>query len=1491
MQIWPTLVDTICPLLLVTLVAFRDLVPASAIPALVKAFWTRLSSPFHQLIATQDLDGVDYTLPKAVAVHRALTIISTVTAFGWLTSLCYSIVIGNSDACLQMAILMVCWVFVALKFIRRPPHSPPYVLIAFGLFQLVGACLSITSHSLRDGLPLAMLALQILLNGSFIYAAGKLPLEPIRPTPKVARADQIPSSDLTSPEDDAHLWSWLSASYVEPILTLAWERTLQDTDVWSLSPLFQHKNLFKKRVEYRNRYPDQSLLRFLIASNSLDFIIVLGLELWGTVVGFVPAYSLQRILASLDNPTEESMSTAYLFAFVTFMAHLSFAQVDLFKNWHTRRVYERTRGLIFISLFEKALMRRDVSGKVSGDEEETSADLGKIVNLMQGDAYAVAQRFWDFAALISSPLRLTIALVFLYRVLGWSAISGVFVVLIAYILNYPLAMYNISITRASWKSKDKRMNVVNELLQNIRFLKYYGWEYKWSDSAREARETELGWRVRENIVGVAISFIWTWIPSATALSTFAWYTLIEKEQLTVSKAFTAVALFSQIQEPMTALPDQFFALLHAYVSMQRIDSFLKEAEVPDWACSLKMPIVDSGRNTKIGFHDAIFEWSATENSSNEPRFVLDIPDLLFPVGKLTLVNGPTGSGKSALLGALLGEMYLLKGTVYLDKTNHLVAYCAQNPWLEHATIRANVIFGARSGFDEERYEAVLEACALNKDLDMFEAGDMTEIGEKGITLSGGQRARVALARAIYSDAEVILLDDPLAAVDMHTAKHLVEQCLQGPLMRNRTVILITHHVSLCLPIASYFVELAGGKIHHHHSASKLRYSGLREADMKEDETPSTEISQTLTPENEADLGVQTSRKPRGDNGKGRLIEAEFRAEGRVPFKTYWTYIRAAGILSWVLTITLMIVIRFVNIGNQVFLAKWGEAYDVSPEAQAQVLPEIHYPWDNLPPPDEDVKPWLHIYLYISIVGGFSVLSYMVLGYYASLQASRTLFLRLLVRLTRAPARFFDVTPIGRILNRFTSDINTIDGTLQPSARAALSGVLNFVASFGVIIVMVPTFAPFAAIIALLYIRLAPKYIQVQRDLRRLESISLSPAFAGFDELLRGLAHVRAFSMETRYLESFFQKVDKFQSFDHFYWIVNGWLRWRYDCLGSTVVYLATVFSLWQGVTNGSAAVVIVQAGIFAEASRVLVRVLAQLELDFNAVERVVEYLQVPQEAPAKIPKNAPPAAWPSTSGDLIVEDLEVKYAPDLPPVLKNISVVIKPSQKVGVVGRTGSGKSTFASALLRMVEPSGGHIIIDGVDIAKIGLEDLRTRITIVSQDVSLFAGTLRSNLDPFSEHTDQACWDVLKRCHLLPLLSHSSTKGQVTLDMPISQGGSLSAGERQLVALARAILRRTSIVIMDEATSQIDTVLDEQIQKTIREELSASLVITIAHRLKTIIEYDQILVLDAGRVVEFGTPKDLLKVTDGKFSEMCRSSADWGEIEDKILTRSNENN
>ncbi|KAF9453004.1 P-loop containing nucleoside triphosphate hydrolase protein [Macrolepiota fuliginosa MF-IS2] len=1490
--------SVVVPVLIISVSVIGDVVAALPIPRFLRDAYRWLASPFRNFLTLADLgETPGEMINVSVLKTRILTVSACLASLSSLASLILQLSLDDQESTFKLGIFFITWLYISFRVGIKPFQTPPYLFAIFAFLYALQLAINIGFALFAvevQWMNVAWLTLNLIPTGTFLYVAGTYPLKTSLPCGNVAKSHDIPSNALSCPEDDVTLWSWSAFKFVEPLLRLATEKTLGEADIWTLSPYFRHRNLFNKRLEYQARYPTHSLLRFLITSNSLDLFLDLVLELWSAFVGFVPPYALKEILAVLVLKTPEAKRAAYLWAIAAFLANLSFAQVDLFQAWHTRRCYERTRGQLFCAIHYKALRRREVGGKPSTGSGEENFDLGKIVNIMRGDSYAVAQRFWEFSGVCTAPVRLVIALIFLYNILGWSSLVSVAVVMIAWLFNYPLIQWNVSFARSMLKAMDKRMNTVNELLQNIRFLKFYGWENYWSSRAQAARDDELRWRVRSYILETIIGFIWIWTPSATALVAFLCYTLVEGQRLTVSKAFTAISLFSYLQGPMAALPGQIEALLKAYVSMQRIESFLSEGEVPDWASTLTCDLPNPHQQTEdIGFSQATFEWEEPQENSSPSRFRLGPLDFIFPAGKLTLVSGPTGSGKTALLSALLGEMHCLSGTVHVNKTQHRVAYCGQNPWLEHATIRDNIVFSSAYGYDRARYEKVLEACALLPDLRILPAGDLTEIGEKGITLSGGQRSRIALARAMYSQAQCILLDDPLAAVDMHTAQHIVKACFSGSLAENRTIILVTHHITLCLPIASYVVELGAGQPLHHGPKTDLAQQDVLEDIVQAEDHPSITDDDSPTlhmPDlSMVDLNGSGTATPayfpdsESDSVDGKLIEIEARAEGRVSLSTYMTYIYAAGIACWVLTIFIMLLIRFVNIGNQVFLAKWGEAYEKDNELLHFFLQPVHrfhlhltYPWDSFPSPDLDVVPWLMVYLWISTAGAISLLLNISLGYYASLRAARSLFSSLLSRITRAPSRFFDTTPIGRILNRFTSDIGTIDGALQNSAKACISGLMDFTTSFITILVVVPRFAPFALFIAWLYIRLAPSYIRASRDLRRLESVALSPAFSGFDELLQGITHIRGFGMEQRYQDRFYQRVDHFQTFDHVYWLINGWLRWRYDCLGSVVVFAATLFALGADISDGFTAIVISQAAQFAEANRQLVKVAAQLELDFNSVERVMEYLNVPQEAPAIIETFRPPAYWPSSSGQLVVDDLVVQYAPHLPPALRKISFTVNPAERIGVIGRTGSGKSTLALSLLRMIEPCGGRILIDGIDISKLGLEDLRTRVTIISQDVSLFSGTIKSNLDPLDQHTPEECLEVMERCHLNSALHFTPTADEPTiLDMYISPS-SLSAGEKQLAALARAILRRTNIIIMDEATSQIDIHLDDQIQHTVRDELTGSIVITIAHRLRTIIDYDRILVLDDGKVAEFDSPKHLLTNSKSKFRQLCQKSTDW---------------
>ncbi|KAI7934963.1 hypothetical protein MJO29_016226 [Puccinia striiformis f. sp. tritici] len=1446
---------------------------------------------------------------------------------------------------------MLVWLYSSIYLSIRTITRPIYGLMILWTSIIVSEIVKIwdiiaAGHEPGSTLVMVWRMLNIMMIMGMVYVAGTYPILDVLPCSNVAKPGSLPSASYTCPEDNASLWEWLSFSFFNPLLDLSNTRTLKEDDVWQLSPFFQHRILFDRyrrliKEEYTSKDNKPiSLIKVLIRSNSMDLMIGLIVELWSTIIGFVSTWAIKRIL---DGLTIGDRSISFKFAILHFICNMSFAQFDLSGKWHSRRCYERTRGQLFNILHDKALRRKDMSGVVivtkrnpgttdeSGDStspeeidknDQSHANIGKISNLMAGDSYQVAEQFWHSAAVITSPLRLIISIVFLYKLLGWSAFFGAGMVGLAYLLNWPLIKFDVKFSREYSNARDKRMTIATETIQSIRFLKFMGWENMWETKVQSSRQLELSLRVKQMILSAIISFIWIFVPTAVLLISFWAFTSVFNQPLTVSIAFTSISLFTQLQWALQELPNQITSWLRALVSVRRIEKFLAEEDVPGWVTSISRQPNDGNDLDQqedipapglIRFNQASFTWPQSEESrKTSETFTLGPIHLDLPIGKLVIITGPTGSGKSSFLCAILGEMDCVGGSVHVDKSDGKVAYASQTAWLESATIRDNIVF--QSEFDQARYDAVVEACALTQDLAIMPHGDMTEIGERGISLSGGQKARISFARAIYSRARILLLDDPLSAVDMHTARTLVEG-LQGDLLRGRTVVLVTHHIGLCQPAASLLIHVKGGQIDYAGSAIEFKVDPTEVSDDPTTEGPKpgsqAESSNSNSRPRSPELSKSTTvvEESFTDEGDGRLIEKEKIQEGRVSGSTYLSYLNAAGWLNWALLCGLMICSRLSSVASQWALKLWGEAY---PHPTLELL-AIYDPTKGYPRPDIDVNPWIRLYLVIGLTTGFLILAGLAVGNFAELRASRRLFSAMLERIVRAPTRWYDVTPTGRILNRLVSDIDTVDFALHETSVGAIRGTIAFTVSFIVIILVVPTFTPIALFIAWLYIRLGPNYIKTSRDLRRLESVSRSPMFQNFSNLLFGIQSIRAYAAEDRYQNLFFSSCDTFQTMDHHYWLTNFWLMWRYDCLGSVVVFLTTCFALVSGVSEGFAAISVVQAEIFAQATRSLVSVFAQLELDFNAVERITEYLKIPQEAPSIIEGFRPPAYWPSDSSGLIVEKLVVKYADHLPAALKSISFEIKPREKVGIIGRTGSGKSTLAMSLLRILEATGGSIILDGIDISRIGLQDLRTRITIVSQDVTLFEGTVRDNLDPLHIHSDEECWEVLRSCglasstaifgaHESPLTTPSSPtktdKGSESnstalaprislksLDMKLSEGGkSFSVGQRQMLALARAMLRRTKVVIMDEATSSIDMETDAQIQSTIRECMGDSMVITIAHRLFTVIDYDKLIILREGQIIESGSPKDLIQDSNSEFRSMCESSADWISLKNQLL-------
>ncbi|KAH9035079.1 hypothetical protein EDB84DRAFT_1561273 [Lactarius hengduanensis] len=1558
--------------------------------------------------------------------------IALIETLAWLGVASFNVIQDQRDPIYVASsfVFVLTWLFATLRPILRPKPTPSFDLLVLYLIYFITEVVSLgafvyNKHAygtpFPDTLTLAAHALNLGALLILIAIVFSMPLAiPSR------RVDKEKIGKTISPEDYTTLWGWVTFSWIWPLIRRGTNATLNEEDVWVLSPTIQSRSVFLKFSNTKRA----TLLRRLWAANSLDLTLDIILTFVSVSFNYMGPFFLKRILDAIVDPTPVTRSRAYIYALLAFLCTLGKAQADVQHLWFGRRAATRMRSQLMAAIYDKSLKRKDYSGIVNKDTKEASdsdkkrdpkasaaaaakadepkagADVGKIVNLMAGDANRVAMTSSAMYFIYGSPFEIIIACTFLYQLLGWSAFAGFIILVLGWPLNSFLTKRSIRIQKGVMTARDKRMGVLNELIGAIKFIKFFAWEGRWIDRVSDARATEIKWMIKSRLNSIMFQMLWSCAPVLVSITSFLVFVL-QGNELTVSIAFTAIALFNMVRLPLNIIPTGISTLPQTKVALDRIATYLGEDEVNEQVSSLKKsPFgtsgADDGTAKGLGIENGSFKWNEVEekedkngqneadknaknaapstddaaqdadgterdsivaSDASEHRFELRDINIIFPERQLTVVTGPTASGKTALLMALLGEMTTLSGTIILSKRSslvddfgltHTVAYAAQSPWLRHQTIKDNILFGYP--YDEARYNAVVEACALKPDLEVLEDGDATEIGARGVSLSGGQKARVALARAVYAPAKYVLLDDPLSAVDSHTARFLLEKLFCGPLLANRTVILVTHHVELVLPSAHYLVRMLDGRIDTQGTLADLRAQGVldeiahsEEVDVHEEEQRVAVTSPTL--EQVAADEVENPGAAIGTKKSRKLIKDEERQEGGVKWNIYNTYLKASSYWTWVILGFFIILAQFLSVSERVWIKYWGEAYGNRTVSAAYAFTTSFYaieqqqvamdgtmgpyhlthaihglqsfsgPSFNLPSAKEHPLFYIGVYAAVGLGSAFVGVMSAIVQYTGALRASRVLFMQLLVSVVRATMRWHDTTPQGRMLNRFSKDIETVDLSLASSLQSVNSSLATFAASVITVAVIFPLFLLPASIIGYVYRMLAIGYLNTGRDLRRMESNSRSPIFSGFGELLEGIVTVRAFSAEKRFLDGLHLKVDMTTQMWYSFWMTNRWLLLNFDALGGLSVLVTTLLALSGFVSAGTAGLCITSAMAFTDSIYWACRFWTGLELDLNSVERVVEYLELPQEPPIVIESSRPPAYWPSSETEnlVVVEDLVVKYAPELPPVLHNVSFALRARERVGLLGRTGSGKSTLAMSILRFVDPDSGRIYIDGIDITTIGLHDLRSRVTFIPQDATLFSGTLRENLDPFKEHDDLECLDVLHRVQMItdnayesqrtsrqasraasrpaspghgspsPTASSSAAasateiepKTLVTLETQVSPGGTnFSQGQRQLIAMARALLRRSSIIVLDEATSSIDFATDQKIQATIREEFGGSLLLTVAHRLKTVIDYDRLIVLDKGVIAEFDTPWNLIQKEDGIFRNMALKSGMFAELE-----------
>ncbi len=1355
---------------------------------------------------------------------------------------------------------------------------------------------------------------------------------------------------IPSPEGNCSLFSLLSFSWFTPLLKQGHEKSLTIKDVWDT---VENDQPFYIGLKFQEFHRKSKLLFRLAKFFYSSLLLQTILSLISTVLQFSPAVLLNILLKNIEDPTRYPTSVNWLLISLMFASTVASSLVEGQLNFLGRRFAMRLKSLLIGEVYSKSLRLKLLSNEKndenSEEKDEDEISVGKIINLMSNDTFEVGELGAMIFTFVSCLLKALIAVVLLYGLLGWCAFVGAISMVTVMPFIFLLYTKINKIFFSYMGIRDKRQDAINELLKSVRLIKFFAWESKFVEKVMILRNREVREYQKLLLLFVPTNFLMQLSSSLNSLISFGCFVFISKQRLTIPIAFTSLSFFSLLEQPLMRISGNLSDVMDGKVSLDRLTGFFDQLETGRFSQLSKKREIDS---PLVGFQNASLTWNKEKNDA----FKLKNLNIEFKEGMLNLITGATGSGKTALLLGLLGELDLLEGGVFLpciqpaeiltpdvDGYTESVGYCAQTPWLTNSSIKKSILFGAP--YNENRYNAVLKACSLTRDLGILPDGDETEIGDRGIILSGGQKQRISLARAIYSTARYILLDDCLSAVDSSTAVTIYENAICGPLMKNRTVLLVSHNISLTLQKANWVVILDNGKVKGQGIPLDLVTQGLLSADQVNNNDPesqkqTTENIESLEHVDEAD-GDSGSKEP-----KIGLVKDEEKNTGRVSIDVYKNYILSYRSYHYVaVVVVLLFAIRATNVLESFWVREWVTNSEKEPKdvlinvknidktlnsVSHLTSSAIYLAWSRistfgyhlssifyLVPAESDemkVEGFIHnnhgslfyllIYSGIGMAGSlFGGLSMMCLSF-ASFDTSSLLFKQLLEKILHAKIRFFDSTPIGRITNRFSKDVGALDN-VSNTMHTFLSSIMSCITILVMVTCITPYFLGAAIVIGTGYYYIGSFFMVTSRELKRIYSTTNSPIYQHYSETLAGIYTIRAFGDERRFVRDNLERLHINNRATFYLGVSNRWLSIRINFLGALVVFTAGVLVVMniKVIDAGLAGISITYAIGFSDQAMMLVNIIAGMEISMNSVERIFEYLGIEQEAAYEIPEMKPQPSWPE-KGEIEVTDLSLKYDKKSPLVIKNVSFHVKPTSKVGIVGRTGAGKSTIITAFFRFIEPETGTIVIDGQDISKIGLQDLRRAITIIPQDPTLFSGTIRSNIDPFDEYSDDAIFEVLKRVSLIDelpkpveILVDIDNEIPATSQTPLSTeninqfmdlknkltdgGENLSQGQRQLLCLARSLLKSPKVILLDEATASIDYETDAKIQKVIRTEFSNSTIMTIAHRLASIIDYDMILVMDQGEVVEYENPYTLITDENSLFRNLCEKS---GEL-DKLIT------